>query len=94
METRIKEYAATLKGSKNLNKNSLSLIRYADNFLIIHEDLNVIRICRGIIEEWLAQIRSELSQEKTRISHILNEHDQEPGFNFLGFNLNILRETV
>ncbi len=90
--TRIKEYAATLKRSKNLNKNSLSLIRYADDFLIIHEDLNIIRTCQKIIEEWLAQIGLELSQEKTRISHILNEHDQEPGCNFLGFSLNILRK--
>ena len=70
--------------------SSLALIRYADDFVIIHEDLNVIKICQGIIEEWLTNIGLELNQEKTKISHTLNEHKgQKPGFNFLGFNSTI-----
>ncbi len=42
METRIKEYAATWKGQKEKNMSSLSLIRYADDFVILHKDLNVV----------------------------------------------------
>ena len=88
MEERIKEFAATWKGHKRDNKNSLSLIRYADDLVIIHEDLNVIHQCRTIIEEWLAQIGLELNQEKTKITHTLHEYEgQKPGFNFLGFNV-------
>ena len=88
MEERIKEYAATWKGSKRDNKKSLSLIRYADDFVIIHEDLNVINSCQSIIEEWLTHIGLELSREKTKISHTLNEYEgQKPGFDFLGFNI-------
>ena len=88
MEMRIKEYAATWKGTKKENMESLSLIRYADDFVIIHKDLNVIKNCQGIIEEWLAQIGLELSQEKTKISHTLNKYEEEePGFDFLGFNI-------
>ena len=34
MEERIKEYAETLKGNKANNRKSLSLIRYADDFVI------------------------------------------------------------
>ena len=36
MEERIKQYAATLKGNKRDNRKSLSLIRYADDFVILH----------------------------------------------------------
>lgn len=88
MELRIKEYAATLKGTKSENKKSLSLIRYADDFVILHKDLNVINTCKGIIEEWLKEIGLELNQEKTKITHTLHKHEgNNPGFNFLGFNI-------
>jgi RNA-directed DNA polymerase len=88
MELRINEYAATWKGSKRLNMASLSLIRYADDFIIIHKDLNVVKNCQGIIEQWLCEIGLELNQEKTKITHTLHKHeDKKPGFNFLGFNI-------
>lgn len=88
MEKRIKEYAATWKGCKEKNKSSLSLIRYADDFVIIHQDINVITTCQRLIEEWLANIGLELNKEKTKITHTLNlQEGQETGFNFLGFNV-------
>ncbi|HEY9767877.1 MAG TPA: group II intron reverse transcriptase/maturase [Coleofasciculaceae cyanobacterium] len=88
MENVVKEYAATWKGEKRRNIKSISLIRYADDFLILHKDLNVIKTCKGIIEEWLKNIGLELNQEKTKISHTLSEHEgSKPGFNFLGFNI-------
>ena len=49
MEQRIKEYAATLKGGKRNNQRSLSLIRYADDFVIIHEKLEVVKHCMVIM---------------------------------------------
>ncbi len=88
METRIKEYAATWKGYKRDNMSSLTLIRYADDFVILHQDLNVVLNCRRIIGEWLSEMGLELSEEETRIVHTLKEHDkQKPGFDFLGFNI-------
>ncbi|MEM8672835.1 MAG: reverse transcriptase domain-containing protein [Cyanobacteria bacterium P01_G01_bin.67] len=88
METRIQEYATTWKGTKREKQLSLSLIRYAHDFVIIHEDLNVIKTCPGIISNWLSHIGFELSQEKTKITHTVNEHEgQKPGFDFLGFNI-------
>ena len=88
METRIKEYAATWKGTKKENMDSLSLIRYADDFVIIHKDLNVIKNCQKIIGQWLATIGLELNQGKTKIAHTLNEYEgRKPGFDFLGFNV-------
>ncbi|MBF2017808.1 MAG: HNH endonuclease, partial [Rivularia sp. T60_A2020_040] len=67
---------------------SISLVRYADDFVILHEDLEVIKLCKSEIEKWLSGIGLELKPSKTRISHTLNKLDDEkPGFNFLGFNV-------
>ncbi len=87
MENRIMEYASTWKGGKRKNKFSLSLIRYADDFLIIHEKLEVIKSCQEIIGQFLREIGLEYSPEKTKITHTLHEYEgNKPGFNFL-FNI-------
>ena len=88
MEERIKEYAATWKGKKRDNKKTLSLIRFADDFVIIHENIDVIHECQRIISEWLAEYDLEIKPEKTQIVNTLTEHNgKKPGFNFLGFNI-------
>jgi RNA-directed DNA polymerase len=92
MENRIKQFAETLPGRKGIGKANhryaLSLIRYADDFVILHEDLAVVQRCREIISEWLKGMGLELKPSKTRLAHTLNQHGQEkPGFNFLGFNI-------
>jgi RNA-directed DNA polymerase len=88
MEERIKEYATTWRGSKRDNKRSLSLVRYADDFVILHESLEVIKQCQTIISDWLAEYDLEIHPNKTRIVHTLEEHNgNKPGFNFLGFNI-------
>jgi RNA-directed DNA polymerase len=87
MELEIKKYAKTWKGSKRNNEKSISLIRYADDFLILHKDLKVIIKCKEIIENWLKEIGLELKPSKTKISHTLNEYMGNNGFDFLGFNI-------
>jgi RNA-directed DNA polymerase len=89
MEDRIKQYAETLKGgiSKYNNRQSLSLIRYADDFVIIHEDINVILKSQEIITEWLSGIGLELKSSKTKLTHTLNEYGGNIGFEFLGFHV-------
>ncbi len=88
LENRIKQYARTFRGSKRDNEKALSLTRYADDLVVFHENLEVIKQCQQIIQEWLAQIDLELKPSKTRIVHTLKEHEgQKPGFNFLGFNV-------
>ena len=96
MEERIKQYAETLdmkesrgrqQGTRN-KRQSLSLIRYADDFVILHEDLTVVQRCQQIIAEWLKDMGLELKPSKTRLTHTLNRYEkEEPGFNFLGFNI-------
>jgi RNA-directed DNA polymerase len=73
------------KGTKFM---SPTLIRYADDFVILHENIAVIQRSREIISEWLKDMGLELKPSKTKISHTLFKYDDEiPGFNFLGFNI-------
>lgn len=81
------QYAETLKGRKRDNRWSLSLIRYADDFVIIHEDLNVVKKCQEIIADWLRDLGLELKPSKTKITHTLKEIDGKVGFEFLGFRI-------
>lgn len=88
MEERIKQVAETLPGKKRENRNALSLIRYADDFVILHENITVVQRCKAIIAEWLNGMGLELKPSKTRLVHTLNKYEgQEAGFNFLGFNV-------
>lgn len=88
MEERIKQVAQTLKGNKRDNPKSLSLIRYVDDFVILHEEKTVVQRCQQVIAEWLKGMGLELKPSKTRLTHTLNKYeDNEPGFNFLGFNV-------
>ncbi|MEB3886124.1 group II intron reverse transcriptase/maturase [Lyngbya sp. CCY1209] len=69
-----------------------NLIRYADDFVVISKDLRIIEQCKTALSEWLKPIGLEIKPEKTRICHTLKpiEYEgkyQEPGFDFLGFNI-------
>lgn len=96
MEERIKQFAETLdlknsrggQQGKRDKRASLSLIRYADDFVILHEDLTVVQRCKDIISEWLQGMGLELKPSKTRLAHTHIKYEQEqPGFDFLGFNI-------
>jgi len=80
MEERVKQYAETLKGKKAKNRKALSLIRYADDFVIIHEDINVILACQKIIADWLSDIGLELKPSKTKLTHTFNKYEGNIGF--------------
>jgi RNA-directed DNA polymerase len=91
MENRIKQHVGSLKHLdkiKSNRMNSVSLIRYADDFVILHKDLTVVQGCQTIISDWLKDIGLELKPSKTRLAHTLNQVENEkPGFDFLGFNI-------
>lgn len=89
MEQAINNIAKSLPGDKTVNQKALSFIRYADDFVIIHPELNVIQRCQTEISAWLEEMGLELKPSKTRIGHTLqkpNANSQE-GFDFLGFNI-------
>ncbi|NMG60801.1 group II intron reverse transcriptase/maturase [Geitlerinema sp. P-1104] len=87
MEESVKELAEQLpgKGSRRDRRKAVSLIRYADDFVIIHENLGVIEKCRDHIQEWLKGMGLELKEEKTHTTHTIE--GEQPGFDFLGFNI-------
>ncbi len=69
---------------------SLTFVSYADDFVILHQDLEVIQRCREIVSEWLSDIGLELKPSKTRIAHTLKSELSEDGiagFDFLGYNI-------
>ncbi|MEQ9666838.1 group II intron reverse transcriptase/maturase [Coleofasciculus sp. G2-EDA-02] len=75
------------KGTKFKTPN---LIRYADDFVVLHEDKSVVQRCREIISEWLSGIGLELKPEKTRLTHTLYpelSEDGKAGFDFLGHHI-------
>ena len=69
-------------------KDSIYLIRYADDFVLLHEDINILNRCIKVITQWLNDMGLELKPSKTRIAHTLKHYKKEkPGFDFLGFNV-------
>ncbi|MEG4167500.1 MULTISPECIES: group II intron reverse transcriptase/maturase [unclassified Microcoleus] len=69
-------------------KYNLGVIRYADDFVILHKDYEVLMRCKQAAENFLRDIGLELRPEKTRIAHSLeNMGEEKPGFKFLGFNV-------
>ena len=84
IEEQIKHYAETL----NEKFQRLSLIPYAGNFVLAHEDIEVVQKCQHIITESLSELCLEFKPSQIRISHTLYIcGEQEPGFDFLGFNI-------
>lgn len=63
------------------------VVRYADDFVVMHEDREVIEQCRERISEWLGPMGLELKPSKTRIVHTLERVDGQIGFDFLGFSV-------
>ena len=62
-----------------------NLIRYADDFVILHENKSVVQRCREIISDWLVDIGLELKPEKTRLTHTFQpelSEDGKAGFDF------------
>ena len=98
LENHIKRFAETLnlrypigiKMSKRDKAQSLTVVRYADDFVVLHEDFAVIQRCREIISDWLIGTGLELKPEKTRLTHTLHaelSEDGKAGFDFLGHHI-------
>ena len=81
----------TGKSYKCRNSLYIDLVRYADDFVVLHEDKEVIEESKRFIGNWLEERGLELSPEKTRIIH------STEGFDFLGHHIkhyeNKLKDT-
>ncbi len=63
------------------------LVRYADDFVMLHPDLRELQQAVRRVKNWLARIGLHLHDGKTRITHTLIPYQGQAGFDFVGFNI-------
>lgn len=66
------------------------VIRYADDFVILAEEPQVIQRCRLVLMDWLQDVGLALRPDKTRLTHTLDpalSEDGIAGFDFLGHHI-------
>ncbi|WP_260675821.1 MULTISPECIES: reverse transcriptase/maturase family protein [Nostocales] len=66
LEQLVIDYTRKLKGNKRGNQSSISLIRYADDFVILANNETQINEMRELVRNWLAQMGLELSLALSR----------------------------
>jgi len=66
----------------------IDLIRYADDFVVVHEDKEVIEESKRFIGKWLEVRGLTLSEEKTKIVHSTD------GFDFLGHHIRHYKNQI
>jgi len=98
-EGEILRFAQNDKGGQNVrnrpgqsgrNRHALEqpvLVRYADDFVILHPDLNELKRAIMRVKQWLATMGLHLHAQKTHITHTLTPYQGRVGFDFLGFNI-------
>lgn len=65
----------------------VAVIRYADDLVLLCNDLPTLEAARQVLEAWLADKGLRLKPSKTYVTHTLNEHEGRVGFDFLGFQV-------
>ncbi len=63
------------------------LVRYADDFVMLHPDLKELQQAVRRVRRWLAAMGLHLHAHKTRITHTLMTYQGQVGFDFLGFSI-------
>jgi RNA-directed DNA polymerase len=61
------------------------VIAYADDGVVLHKDRQVLEHCQQLLRTWLAEMGLALNEAKSRICHTLE--GEQPGFEFLGFDI-------
>lgn len=94
LETHISTKFPMIKTRKGQTKGKMEeicearVIRYADDFVILHAKEEVIKEAKIEVENWLKGLGLVLNPDKTRICHTKDRYNGEtPGFDFLGFNI-------
>ncbi len=95
IEAIVEQYPQTKRVEGKQTNWKPCIIRYADDFVVIHPSETVIRDIKTKISEWLKPLGLTLKDEKTKVCHTLNDQvDSEAGFNFLGFNVKQFRDNT
>jgi RNA-directed DNA polymerase len=79
------ETAVTEGTASSQSREQPLLVRYADNFVILHPDLKELQQAIKRVKRWLARIGLHLHE--TYLAHTLTPYQGQIGFDFLGFNI-------
>jgi RNA-directed DNA polymerase len=63
------------------------VVRYADDFVVLHPTEAGIKKAQVLATAWLAQMGLELKPSKTRLTHTLFPYQGQVGFDFLGWKV-------
>nr|YP_010500111.1 hypothetical protein [Gormaniella terricola]UWV18288.1 hypothetical protein [Gormaniella terricola] len=74
----IKPHEGSNRG-KAAKSKALTVVRYADDFVLIHRNKEILALCIPETRRWLKSVGLEISEEKSAM------RDGRNGFNFLGF---------
>ncbi len=85
-EALLKAYIGESK-APSAGRGAPQLIRYADDFVVLHAQEVEVMKAQQIIAAWLTGIGLELKPSKTRLSHTLKEYQGNVGFDFLGYTI-------
>jgi RNA-directed DNA polymerase len=97
LENHLKNFVSNIPGpistgnearGKLPKRKALGIVRYADDFVLIHENQKTLKLCIAETGKWLAGIGLEMSAEKSRL------RDSRNGFQFLGFQISMVRRAV
>ena len=78
----------SLGGHRANNRQALTFVRYADDFVLMYPDKQVLEDLTMVVENFLKPIGLKLNPTKTRITHTFESIDGlSPGFTFLGFDI-------
>lgn len=81
MEKLLREKYPKGNVKKGQSSPKVNLVRYADDFVVTGATKEILEEIKALLKDFLAERGLELSEEKTKITHV-NE-----GFDFLGFNI-------
>jgi len=95
LENNLKNYVSSLNikptpksnREKAAKMKALSVIRYADDFLLIHVNKEILDLCVIYTEKWLHTMGLEISKEKTSIK------DSRHGVKFLGHSITHVKKN-
>jgi RNA-directed DNA polymerase len=63
------------------------LVRYADDFVILHAEIKELQQAVRRVRHWLAMMGLQFHADKTHITHTLTPYQGQVGIDFLGFNI-------
>lgn len=94
LENHLLDYVSKLKIKPNPNTSrgkitkgqTLGFIRYADDFVIIHENKEIIKLVINETKQWLSSIGLKISEERTKLTKASNS------FKFIGFSITIIKQ--